>query len=72
MIHASYMMIIDMTAMTDNSGWYDDLQTLVGVAQSKRYRVIAGRAKEPVPVFDEFFTQPAAAVVTKHFPVHFL
>lgn len=45
MIHASYMMIIDMTAMTDNSGWYDDLQTLVGVAQSKRYRVIAGRVE---------------------------
>ena len=45
MIHASYMMIIDMTAMTDNSGWYDDLQTLVRVAQSKRYRVIAGRVE---------------------------
>ena len=45
MIHASYMMIFDMTAMTDNSGWYDDLQTLVRVAQSKRYRVIAGRVE---------------------------
>jgi hypothetical protein len=34
--------------------------------------VIAGGAKEPVPVFDDFFAQPAAAIMTKHFPVHFL